>query len=255
MLTRIWVIATGSFREAVRTKVFLNLLGLSFLILVGGVAVDAGALGDAGRIYHDIAHAAISISGSMVAIFVGVHLIATDIERKTLHVLLARPVHRFEIVLGKYLGLAGVLGVNTAIATLLYSVVALGGVATSLNPAGILSIAILYCQFLVVAAIAIMFSTLSGTTTASIFSVMLYVVGRLGEQMTMLSERSLSTTMSATVKVFRTVLPDLTSFDLSPHLEQMPNAGELAMRCVYALLWCLALLTIGALVFQKRDLK
>lgn len=253
-MTRVWVIAQGSFREAVRSRIFVNLLVLVALMVLGGVVIDAGSIGDTGRLFHDIAHAAISISGSMIALFVGIQLVATDIERKTLHVFLARPVTRFELVIGKFLGLAGVLAVNTLLATVVYCLVALGGNSTALTAAGVVSILFLYLQFLVVGAIAMMFSTLSGTTTAAVYSIALYMVGRLGNELARMAEQSSRDMFYRVAAIARTVIPDLTRFDLSPHVA-LPGAGALTLAALYALLWSLALLLIGTFAFGYRDLK
>jgi len=256
MIGRIVVIAEAAFREAVRSRIFLNLLALLALLLLGGVVVDAGAIGDTGRVFNNIAHTAISISGSMIALFVGVNLIAADLERKTLHLILARPVSRFEVVLGKYLGLAGVLAVNTLAALLVYSFTAIIAIGqwTTLSLAGVVSIAALYLQFLVVAAIAVMFSTLSSTTTATVFSLMLYVVGRLGDQMHLLAARAGASSFGTISAVFRVIIPDLTRFDLDPNAA-LPSASALGLMLLYTLLWSSALVTLGGFILSHRDLK
>jgi len=166
MIVRVGVIAASAFREAVRSKVFLNLMAMLVILLIGGLVIDAGAIGDTGRVFNNIAHTVISISGSMLALFVGVNLIASDLERKTLHVVLARPVSRLEVVVGKFLGLAAVLAVNTAAAVVVYTFTSLVAVGqwTTLSAAGVVAVAFLYLEFLVVAAVAVMFSTLSGTS-------------------------------------------------------------------------------------------
>jgi len=253
-MTRVWVIAQGAFREAVRSKIFVNLLVLVGLMVLGGVVIDAGSLGDSGRLYHDIAHAAISLSGSMVALFVGIQLVASDIERKTLHVLLARPVTRLELVTGKYLGLAGVLAVNTAIAAAVYALVAVGGKWTVLTMPGLISILFLYFQFLVVGAMSVMFSTLSGTTTAAVYSIALFAIGRLGNELAVLAQRSSRDVFHGVAAVARVLIPDLTRFDLSPHIA-LPSAATLGLAIVYSVLWSLALLLLGTFAFSFRDLK
>lgn len=254
MIARIGVIAKGAFREAVRSKIFVNLLAVSALVLVGGIIMEGVALGDPGRVFHDLAHAAISISGSMIAIFVGIQLIATDIERKTLHIILARPVTRFEVLVGKYLGLAAVLAVNTLVAVALYALAALGGQWTSLTAGGVLAILFLYFEFLVVGAIAIMFSAMSGATSAAIYTLMVFVIGRLGQQMGALAERGGASIYHELAGYFRIFFPDLTRFDLVPTLAT--SDGMLLLgNAVYALIWCAVALLLGTIIFNKRDLK
>lgn len=253
-MNAVLVIAGGAFREAVRSKVFLNLLALLGVIVVAGVTVESIAIGEAGRIFFDITHAAVSLSGSLVALFVAIQLVANDIERKTLHILLARPVTRLQVVVGKYLGLAAVLGVNTLVAALIYALAAAPIGFAGVSGAAIVALLALYLQFLLVGAFAMLFSTMSTSTTAGIFSLTLYIVGRLGDELSTIAERSSVASAQQAARVMRVVLPDLTRFDLNPRLP-LPATSSLALMVGYALCWALALLLVAAVVFGRRDLK
>lgn len=255
MIARTLVIARAALREAVRSRLFISLLTLYAVLLLGGAIIDAGSTGDAGRVYHDLAQAALSVSGSMVAIFVGIHLLATDIERKTLHLVLARPVTRAELVLGKFLGLAAVLLLNLAVATALYFVVGAGGAGTTPTVARVGSLLVLGLEFLVVGAVAMLFAALaSTTTTAAVYSVLFFVLGRLGQSMSELAERFPESFYRDFASTMLHVLPDLTRFDLDPQLA-LPGPSALAWLALYAGLWCLALLALAAFVFSRRDLR
>ena len=256
MIGRIGVIARGAYREAVRSRLFLNLLVIYALLLLGGQVVDAANVGEDGRVFHDIAHAALSLSGSMVALFVAIHLLATDIERRTLHIVLARPVTRLEVVLGKYLGLLGVLAVNTVAALALYLLFSLAGPHSAPTFARLLSIAFLFLEFCVVGAVAMMFSALSGTTTAVVYSLLLFVIGRLGGSLGELAVRKqdlLSGYREIAVWLQR-VLPDLSRFDLNPSVA-LPAPSVLLLTALYAAAWSAALLLLGGVALGQRDLK
>ena len=53
-----------------------------------------------------------------MAIFIGVGLVYKEIEKRTLYSLLAKPIRRWEFLVGKYAGLLLTLTVNTAFMTL-----------------------------------------------------------------------------------------------------------------------------------------
>jgi ABC-type transport system involved in multi-copper enzyme maturation permease subunit len=249
------VIARAATREAVRSRLFVSLLVLYGVLLVGGAIVDASTVGESGRVYHDLAQAALGVSGSMVAVFVGIHLLATDIERKTLHLVLARPVTRAELVLGKYLGLATVLLFNCAVATALYFVVGAGGAGTAPTFAKVVALLALGLEFLVVGAVATLFAALTTTpTTAAVYSVLFFVVGRLGQSMGELAERFPQSIYRDVSAALLHVLPDLTRFDLDPQVP-LPGVTGLLWLVLYAGLWCAALLALAAFVFGRRDLR
>lgn len=254
MIMRLRVIAMTSLREALRSRLFISLLVVYTLALLGIAVIVAGSLGDETRIFHDLAHAALSISGSMVALFVAVNLIAADIERKTLHLILARPVLRVELIVGKFLGLALLLGLYTLAATLLYSLVAAGGPDTTVDGKALLALLLLWIEFLIVGAVAMLFSAMSGATTAAVYGLLVFVIGRLGDAIRLLAERHPSPLYKGLAQFIRVLIPDLTAFDLNPRLP-MPELSQLAASVGYGLAWIIAIVGLAALAFRRRDLK
>ena len=47
--------------------------------------------------------------GSLTAIFLGVFLLYTEVQRRTIHAIVSKPIARWEFVVGKYVGMALVL--------------------------------------------------------------------------------------------------------------------------------------------------
>ncbi len=57
---------------------------------------------------------AISIIGLLISVFIGVGLVSKEIDKRTLYALLAKPLRRWEFIVGKFAGLVLTLAVNTA---------------------------------------------------------------------------------------------------------------------------------------------
>ena len=92
------------------------LIGASYLIgqLTAGQDV---------KIIKDLGLAAISLFGLFIAVFIGIGLVSKEVERRSIYSLLAKPIHRYQLVLGKYAGLVLTLVVNLAVmAVALYAV-------------------------------------------------------------------------------------------------------------------------------------
>src|SRR6202162_5114018 len=110
---RIGFIAFNTFREAVRDRVLYNLIAFALLlsgaaILVGEISIDIERL-----VVVNLGLTAVSIFGVLIAIFIGIGLVSKEIEKRTLYTVLSRPVRRWELLVGKFLGLTGTLVVNT----------------------------------------------------------------------------------------------------------------------------------------------
>jgi Cu-processing system permease protein len=106
MFNRIAAIAINTFREAVRDRVLAALLGTALFILLFTLAIAELSLHQQRRVVLDIGLGSISLFSVIASIFLGSSLLYKEIERKTLYVILPKPVRRFEFLLGKYFGIA-----------------------------------------------------------------------------------------------------------------------------------------------------
>ncbi len=103
---RIIAVAVNTFREAVRDRVLNGVLGVALSILVLTLAMAEVSLDQERRIVLDIGLASISFFSVVVSVFLGSSLLYKEIERKTLYVILPKPIRRHEFLLGKYFGIA-----------------------------------------------------------------------------------------------------------------------------------------------------
>jgi ABC-type transport system involved in multi-copper enzyme maturation permease subunit len=105
-MLRVIAVAVNTFREAVRDRVLNGMLGVALAVLVFSLALGELALDQQRRIVLDIGLASISIFSVVMAVFLGSSLLYKEIERKTLYVILPKPIRRHEFLLGKYFGIA-----------------------------------------------------------------------------------------------------------------------------------------------------
>src|SRR3981081_2366783 len=163
MSARIVHIASNPFREAVRDRVLYNLIAFALLlsgaaILVGQISIDIERL-----VVIHLCLSAVSLFGVVIAIFIGIGLVSKEIDKRTLYTVLSRPVRRWEFIVGKFFGLTGTLVVNTflmAVGVFL----ALLYVAHHFEKMDVWVLVALYfivLQFLIVCALALVFSSFS----------------------------------------------------------------------------------------------
>ncbi|MGB8332395.1 MAG: ABC transporter permease subunit [Polyangiales bacterium] len=114
-LARIYAVALNTYREAVRDRVLFGVLVLAAAVLALTLALAELSLDQQMRVVTDLGLASISLFSVVVAIFLGSSLLYKEIERKTLYVILPKPIARFEFLLGKYFGIVVTCGVFIAI--------------------------------------------------------------------------------------------------------------------------------------------
>src|SRR5258708_30169471 len=132
------------------------------------------------KIIKDIGLAAMDFFGTRVANFIGVGLVSKEIERRSLYPLLAKPLSRDELFLGKFVGLGFTLLVNLGTMAMgLYLTLLLTGGRP--DPRLFEAIYPLYLGLLLVTALALLFSTVTSSTLAAVCTLALVLAGRLSD--------------------------------------------------------------------------
>jgi len=262
-------IAVNVFRESVRDKVFYNLV--LFAVLMTGASYLIGQLtaGQDVKIIKDLGLAATLIFGLFLAIFIGIGLVSKEVERRSIYSLLAKPIERYHLVLGKYAGLSLTLLVNVTIMALaLYAVLAymrLGIApeierawdAPALDPRLLQAILLIFVELLVVTAIALFFSTFSSPLLSAAFTFGLVVVGHFSNELRNFQDVVNSPGAAWIAKALYWVVPNLAQFDVKAQVVhgQTVHAGYIAFAMGYAALYIAMLLVIASYVFSRRDFK
>src|SRR6266487_5647593 len=112
---RIRAITVNTLTELTRLKVFYVLLVFALLLIGSSMFVAQFTFQQEFQILKDVSLGAISIFTSLLAIVATARLIPQDIEDRTVYTILAKPVPRFEYVLGKIAGVLLLLAISTLV--------------------------------------------------------------------------------------------------------------------------------------------
>src|SRR5256712_10479495 len=113
-MRRAGVVALNTFREAVRDRVLYNLVFFALVMMAASILAGQISIGIEQTVIVTLGLSAISVIGLLISVFIGVGLVSKEMDKRTLYALLAKPVRRWEFLLGKFGGLALTLAVNTA---------------------------------------------------------------------------------------------------------------------------------------------
>ena len=103
---RVVAITGNTFTELVRLKVFYFLLIFALLLIANSLFMARLSFQQEFQVLKDVSLGAMSIFTSLLAIVATAQLIPRDLEDRTIYTILAKPVPRYEYLIGK---LAGVL--------------------------------------------------------------------------------------------------------------------------------------------------
>jgi ABC-type transport system involved in multi-copper enzyme maturation permease subunit len=262
-------IAVNVFRESVRDKVLYNLVLFAVLMIGASYLVGQLTAGQDLKIIKDLGLSATSIFGLFIAVFIGIGLVSKEVERRSIYSLLAKPIHRYQIVLGKFLGLTLTLAVNlTVMAVALYGVLALmialgdpslaaASDARPLDPALLEAMAMIFVELSLVTAIAVCLSTFSTPIVAAALTFGIYIVGHFSSDLRNFRDVVDSPAAARLASGLYWVLPNLAQFDIKADVVhgQAVSAGYIGMAVAYAVLYTAMLLTVAMLIFSRRDFK
>jgi ABC-type transport system involved in multi-copper enzyme maturation permease subunit len=262
-------VAVHVFKESVRDRVLYSVVLFAALLMTSAFLIGQLTAGQDLKIIKDIGLAAISVFGLFIAIFIGIGLVSKEVEKRSIYVLLAKPVRRQELIAGKFAGLALTLAINIAIMSAFFFVVlAFYHVtepegfrrvweAPAVDPRLLIPIFLIYLQLLIVTAIALFFSTFASPLLAAAFTLGLWVAGHFSADLKALDEVVGAPAASALGKGLYYVLPNLSAFDVKSLVVhgQPVAAGLVALNTLYAAVVIGVLLIAAALIFSRRDFK
>jgi len=251
---KVLAVAGVTVREALRRKVQVNLLLFGVLLVVASYLLSTLTLGVRHRMIADLGLASMRFIGTLLAVFLGAGLIAGDVERRVVYPIVAKPVGRSQYLVGRYLGLGAALLLNLAImaAALTALLAADAGSLAPLDDALLSAYAMMGVQLLVVEAVAVLFSSLTSTTLASIFALSVALAGQLTNEM-----RSLWRGEGAWLaRALWYALPNLGALNLNEAvIYHQPAPATTWIAAGYGLLYASATLALACLSFERRDLR
>ncbi len=258
-MRNVWAVTTNTFREAVRDRVLYNLVFFALLMMGAAILVGQISIGIEESVIVSLGLTAISVIGIFIAVFIGVGLVSKEIDKRTLYALLAKPVKRWEFLLGKYGGLVMTLAVNTAaMAVGLYF--ALWMVKHPLERSDwylLMAVYLILLKLALIVALAMLFSCFTTPFLAILFTVGMYIAGMFAEALRTVQAVNMT---PGTMKMLRGIsylLPNFENFNVMgavAHGREVP-ASLVWQDTAYAVVYAGIVLVAASLVFSRRNLK
>ena len=252
---RIIKIAKNVFLEAIRDRI-LYIIGLFTVLMIAAVRlIPELSVGTEDKIILDFGLAVISILGLIVTVFVGTGLVNKEIEKRTVYILVAKPLSRSELIIGKHIGLSGVLAVLLMAMTVIYGLIlSLSGID---YPVGsiLVTVIFIFIQLSLLGAVAILFGVFTSSLLATLFTFGIYLMGNLSRDLVKLGDLSDNPEIKKLMMGLYVVLPDLSRLDLKNDSVYglLPSMDNLFTNLAYALLYTMLLLSITIAMFARRE--
>lgn len=255
----IWTIAKATFGEALRKKILNVFLIVTVGLIVISLSFSQFSFREEMTIVKSFGLGLIAIAALFISLVMGIFLIPAEIENRTLYAILAKPVKRYEFVVGKQLGGLITLLFNVGLMGLAFLIALIIKGHGKFDPSIISGIVMIYFQFFLLASVTIFLSTFITPTVNFFISLAVYVIGSLSSVTEAMAH---SEKAAAPVKAFYSFLhytiPNFGNFNIQNplihpdvHIKNMNL--YVAENILYAILYSLILLIIGVLIFEKKE--
>lgn len=266
MIGQINVITINTFREAIRNKILYILLVFAMVLIIFSVVLSALSIGQEEKITKDVGLFSITFFGLLIAVMVGIGLIYNELDKRTIYVIISKPIPRYEFILGKFFGLVLTIVVNVAIMTAVFFALLLIR-NFSITPALIGAILLTLLELIVVTALATLFSSFSTPILSAVYTFLLFIAGHLTDDLIrfanhLLTERQWDAVtawdkiLANTSVVISWILPQLNKFNIrNEAVSGVPITDNIFLIVIYGILYTICVLFIASLCFSKRNFK
>jgi ABC-type transport system involved in multi-copper enzyme maturation permease subunit len=268
---RIGLVAWHVFKETVRDRVLYGIGAFALLLVAGTIAIGQITAGQDVKIIKDLGLATIEVAGALMTIFIGIGLVSREIERKSILGLLAKPLPRWEFILGKYCGLVLTIVVNVwAMALALAAVLAwlnwtspenirLAWVTPAVDPRLAIAVFMITLELSLLTAVALFFSSFSSSAFVSAgLTVGVFVAGLVSTDLRHFGVMVVApAAVVSLVSTLGWVLPAFAEYDIKGqvvHGLTVPS-GFVFHTTLYTLIYAVSLIGASAFIFQRREFK
>lgn len=279
---RVSAIASNTLLELVRLKVFYFMLLFALCVIGSSLLMVQWTFQEQFQVLKDVSLGAMSMFTWLLAVLSTAMLLPKDVEDRTLYTILAKPVPRFEYLLGKLLGVLFMLGIATLLMSAAFALVlyvfqqweiaeavrsvpddqveaAIAGIKAAAFGGSLISgIVIIYLKAALCASLTLLISTFASSMIFTIIvSVMVYFIGHVQG---VAREYWMSQGAGPVAKVFLGFLallfPDLQLFNLVDDIV----VGTLVPAMMFwktaglGVLYTVVYLLVGYFIFAGKEL-
>lgn len=223
-----------------------------------------------------------AMAGWLISLVMCVSLIPQEIERRTIYTILAKPVKRYEFIIGKFLGAMLTLGICVAFMGVVFigvvmakahgASVAAAAATTGISSAEagvqkvqmfdinmLWSVVMIYLQFVVLSALVLLFSVFLTPTVNFFMGLGVYIIGVMASMTeTLANSESMNLVLKGFYKIVHMIIPNFDKFNVTNTLlhpeahitNVMRYTGQVA---VYGIFYALLMMMLAIIIFEKKE--
>ena len=262
-------IAVITFKEGIRNRAIYGITLIALMMLVANFLLAQMVMRSVGKVAVDISLSTVSFSGLLLVFFIGMNLMAKDLDRKTLYMVLARPISRTQYIIGKFLGIVSLVSISSFVQAI-FAAVSLS-LLHRLYPAYfqrfswtmiVLAVGFIVLMLILLSALSILFSSVTSKSfIALVLTIISYLIGTSLTDVKALVEAPKAVGINpspVTVKVVQAayyLFPNLSFFDIKTQAAHGLSISPAYVFWIvsYGLSYTCIVIAIACFVFSKRE--
>jgi Cu-processing system permease protein len=256
MMQQFLALTFNGFREARRNRVTVVVGAFALGLLVASSLLTNVSISTFDRVLTDFGIGIMSIVLVLLTIFLSSGMLSREIERKTLFLIVSKPISRALFLCARFAGNMLTLGVLLVLMGVLFIMqVALYG--TFITEAQFVAVGMLFFELLVLSSIGFAMSSFSSQMVSATVTVGAYFAGHLGGDIYELSSKSESPLLQWVGKAVYYALPNLSrlNYRVQASYELPTPLSELLPHMLYAVGYSTVMIIIAITLFSRRDFK
>lgn len=256
-MSALWTIALHGFRESRRNRVTVVVFLFAFIMIFSATFALELTVSTFQRVMTDMGLGVMSLITVGLTIFLGSGLIPREIERRTIFMVLSRPVSRSAFVIGRLLGNILTVWFVAVVMGVLFVLQLWVAQFGDLDRAHLVAMGGLMLEVVLLTSIAFVFASASSQFVTAVSTVGLYFIGHMSSDLYGLATRSDSGLLRVLGQVLYYALPNLERLDFKARATYLDptSASEFLGATGYALGYSMVLVTIACVLFERRDFK
>ena len=264
-MNAIWMIASGTFGEAMRRKILNVFLFVALALIVMGFAFAQFSPRQELVLIKSMGLGVIGLAGVFISVILGINLIPNEIERRTIYTILSKPVQRYQFLCGKFLGGLMTVLSNIALMGVMFVLLLTWKLTQFHDPflstdrdllKGILMI---FFQLTLVGAVALFFSVFLSPFVNFFLTFAVYLLGSTGllELLATPDDKKPDWQVHF-FKFLHFIVPNFDNFNIQnpiihPGVVIQNETQFILQNVLYAIVYTAILLTLAVLIFDKRE--
>ncbi len=256
MIRSFLAVAFNSFREALRHRISVVVVAFSVALLFATSLVADVTVITLDRVVTDFGLGAMSISLVMLTIFLSCSQLSREIERKTIFLIVSKPISRGEFLVARFAGNMFTLAVLILLMSAVFvaEVVLNGG---SVTEAQLVALVMLWFELMVISSVGFLVSSFSSQLVSAVVTTGVYISGHLSDDIYSLSTRTKVPSLRALGHTLYYMLPNLERLNYRPKASYVLSStfSEVFGSAAYGTAYAALMVTFAVLLFARRDFK